>query len=480
MNVTKEENGTWTARVYYRDYDGDQRRKTKRGFETEAEAEEWCERFAQENAGVVDVTVEKFFETYKADVAPRIRLNTWLTKESIVEKRIMPWFGAMRMNEIKPIDVVRWQNSLMGYKQANGKSFSATYLRTVNNQLSAIFNHAVRFYGLPKNPCAATTRMGSQKGPEMKFWTKDQYLEFADAIADKPQAFYAFELLYWCGIREGELLALTPADFDLQNARLNITKSYQRIKGEDVVTDPKTPKSKRSILMPKFLVEEMSEYLDELHIGDNERVFPVTKYFLAHEMRRGSDAAGLEHIRVHDLRHSHISLLIDMGFSAVAIADRMGHESADITFRYAHLFPSAQNDMADQLEKARRGRTMSAKNLDRHGRLRSKVVAFRMSEQEAKHLDDLVAVFGMNKQDYIISKLLDREVVVKPSSRVQKALRMQLEDVARELSRLTRIDEAEPEKLEMAEHLIEVCESLTGRSISQVGTLERDIFNMGR
>ncbi|NLH92529.1 MAG: mobilization protein [Atopobium sp.] len=123
---------------------------------------------------------------------------------------------------------------------------------------------------------------------------------------------------------------------------------------------------------------------------------------------------------------------------------------------------------------------MSAKNLDRHGRLRSKVVAFRMSEPEAKHLDDLVAVSGMNKQDYIISKLLDREVVVKPNSRVQKALRVQLEDVARELSRLTRIDEAEPETLEMVKHLIDVCESLTGTSISQVGTLERDIFNMGR
>ena len=123
---------------------------------------------------------------------------------------------------------------------------------------------------------------------------------------------------------------------------------------------------------------------------------------------------------------------------------------------------------------------MSAKNLDRHGRLRSKVVAFRMSEQEAKHLDDLVAVSGLNKQDYIISKLIDREVVVKPNSRVQKALRMQLEDVARELSRLTRIDEAEPETLEMAKHLIDVCESLAGASISQVGTLDRDIFNMGR
>ena len=123
---------------------------------------------------------------------------------------------------------------------------------------------------------------------------------------------------------------------------------------------------------------------------------------------------------------------------------------------------------------------MSAKNLDQHGRLRSKCITFRMSEQEAKHLDDLVAVSGLSKQYYIISKLLDRGVIVKPNSRVQKALREQLEDVARELSRLTRIDEAEPETLEMAEHLIEVCESLAWASISQVGTLDRDIFNMGR
>lgn len=123
---------------------------------------------------------------------------------------------------------------------------------------------------------------------------------------------------------------------------------------------------------------------------------------------------------------------------------------------------------------------MSAKNLDRRGRLRSKVVSFRMSEQEAKQLDGLVAVSGLSKQDYIISKLLDREVVVKPNSRVQKALREQFEDVARELARLTRIDEAEPETLELAKHLLDICESLSGTSISQVGTLDREIFDMGR
>ena len=105
--------------------------------------------------------------------------------------------------------------------------------------------------------------------------------------------------------------------------------------------------------MPDFLCEEMQEYLHSLYkVQKNERIFPVTKSYLLHEMDRGSREAGVKRIRIHDIRHSHVSLLIDMGFSAVAIANRVGHESIDITFRYAHLFPSRQHEMAEQLSKA--------------------------------------------------------------------------------------------------------------------------------
>ncbi len=75
--------------------------------------------------------------------------------------------------------------------------------------------------------------MGAEEHPEMLFWTKDEYLKFAEAMMDKPMSYYAFEMLYWCGIREGELLALTPADFDFTNGTLSINKSYQRLKGEE-------------------------------------------------------------------------------------------------------------------------------------------------------------------------------------------------------------------------------------------------------
>lgn len=173
---------------------------------------------------------------------------------------------------------------------------------------------------------------------------------------DKPMSFYAFEVLYWTGVRLGELLALTKRDFDFEKRSMTINKSYQRIDKQDLITEPKTPKSNRTIQLPKFLCEELQDYFRQIYGADEtSRIFPVTKHYLRHEMIRGCQETGVKEIRLHDLRHSHVSLLIDMGFSALAIADRMGHETIDITYRYAHLFPSKQRQMADQLDFERGG-----------------------------------------------------------------------------------------------------------------------------
>ena len=151
-----------------------------------------------------------------------------------------------------------WQNVIRGLTDAKGKPYSPTYLKTVHNQLSALFNHAVRYYGLQVNPAAKAGNMGVEERREMLFWTKEEYLKFADAMMDKPLSYYAFEMLYWCGIREGELLALTPTDFDFEAGTVSISKSYQRLKGKDVITTPKTKKSNRVIKMPKFLCGAVS------------------------------------------------------------------------------------------------------------------------------------------------------------------------------------------------------------------------------
>jgi integrase len=198
--------------------------------------------------------------------------------------------------------------------------------------------------------------MGKAKNKEMKFWTREEYQKFADVMMDKPRSYYAFEVLYWTGVREGELLALTPADFNFERNTLTISKSYQRLKGRDIITTPKTEKSSRTIKLPKFISEEIQEFIKMTYgIEPSDRLFTVTKSYLHNEMKRGAKAANVQKIRIHDLRHSHISLLIDREFSAIAIADRVGHESINITYNYAHLFPSRQDEMADKLDEERGG-----------------------------------------------------------------------------------------------------------------------------
>ena len=355
MAVYKDEKtNTWRVLYRYTGWNGERKQSQKRGFKTKREAQAWEREQINRLGGDLDMTFQSFVQHYAEDIQTRIKENTWATKDHIIKTKLLPYFGKLRMSSITPQQIIKWQNELLNYKDENGKPFSPVYLKTIQNQLSAIFNHAARFYNLKENPCKKAGSMGKKKNREMLFWTKAEYLKFADAMMDKPVSFYAFEMLYWCGIREGELLALTPADFDFEKQTVTISKSFQHLNGRDIITTPKTEKSNRTIQMPKFLFGEIQDYLSMLYdVKPDNRIFPITKSYLYREMQRGVRQSGVKRIRIHDLRHSHISLLIDMGFSAVAIADRVGHESIEITYQYAHLFPSKQTEMADKLDMER-------------------------------------------------------------------------------------------------------------------------------
>ena len=349
-----KENGTWYVQFRYTDWKGERQQKLKRGFATKKEAQAWEREFLMEKQADINMSFESFVGLYEKDIKPKIKLNTWITKESIIKQKILPYFQKRKLSEITAKDIIDWQNEIRELTDCHGRPLSKTYLKTVHNQLSAIFNHAIRYYGLQINPAQKAGNIGVEEKKEMLFWTKDEYTKFSEAMMDKPISYYAFEMLYWCGIREGELLALTPADFNFDRGTVSINKSYQRINKQDVITTPKTPKSIRVIQMPKFLCDEMQDYFKMFYSLDSDsRIFPISKNYLHREMARGSKATGVKRIRIHDLRHSHVSLLIDMGFTALAIADRVGHESIDITFRYAHLFPTRQIEMADKLDMMR-------------------------------------------------------------------------------------------------------------------------------
>lgn len=248
--------GKWLIQYRYTDWQGKRRKSTKRGFATKREAEEWLRNFLITQKADFDMKFADFWKMYCADMETRLREHTMRTKKYIVELKILPYFGNKRVNDITAADIRQRQNELikMGY--------SPTYLKTINNQLSAIFNYAVRYYDLKSNPCAKAGSMGKSKAEEMDFWTGEEFRRFIDSVMNKRLSYMAFMTLYWTGMRLGELRALTPADFDFETNMLSITKSYQRItspfKGQmSCVRELKLVQKEKKYILKQLPVKEM-------------------------------------------------------------------------------------------------------------------------------------------------------------------------------------------------------------------------------
>ena len=191
MNLTKDKKkGTWYVQFYYTDWQGIRKKKFKRGFKTKSEAQEWAMNFLQKQKCDTSLTFGQFIDEYYEDMEKRLKDNTMKTKKYIIEYKIRPYFQNKLLSEITPLDIRKWQNELLdkGYKQ--------TYLKTVNNQLSAMFNYAVNFRGLPSNPCRKAGSIGKGRAEEMKFWTLDEYKVFIEGAKDKAVSYIAFQMLY--------------------------------------------------------------------------------------------------------------------------------------------------------------------------------------------------------------------------------------------------------------------------------------------
>ena len=343
-----EKTGKWFAKFYYTNWQGIKKQKWKRGFATKKEALGFARDFLEKQSANPDMTFQNLYEIYMEDMAARLKQSTLLTKKTVLQTHILPFFGNKPINEIKASDVRRWQAKLM----SSPNNYSQTYLKKINTELNSIINYAKRFYDLNTNPCGKAGTIGKAKAEEMDYWTYDEYIAFREGVKDKSLSYICFEVLYWTGMREGELLALSPADIDLDNKTISINRTYQRIEGKDVFTSPKTRKSKRKIPIPDFLCQELSDYIQSRYMLDaDERLFPVTKSYLSHEMIRGCKNTGVKKIRIHDIRHSHASLLINQGCDALMLADRLGHEKVSTTLNtYSHLFPHKQQELVHSLE----------------------------------------------------------------------------------------------------------------------------------
>lgn len=202
--IKNHKTGMWEVRTYYKDLTGARKQKTKRGFAKKSEALEWERNFKLKEDQSISMSFKSFVDIYLTDLEPRIKRNTFLTKKHIIETKILPYFGKRKLDDIRTSDVIQWQNEIMKLKKDNGELFSPTYLKTIHNQLSAILNHAVNMYGLKDNVARKAGTMGKEENKEMEFWTQDEFQAFLECVADKPISYYAFEMLYWTGLREGD------------------------------------------------------------------------------------------------------------------------------------------------------------------------------------------------------------------------------------------------------------------------------------
>lgn len=347
MPVYKDEKrNTWFCKCNYKDWLGESKSKMRRGFATKKDAQQWEHDFLQKQSASMDMKFASFVEVYFEDKAPRLKERSIMTKWTLFETKIIPYLGEKQMNEITTVDIIKWQNTLLN------QDYKPTYLRMIQNQMMALFNHAEKFYDLKDNPCKKVDKMGRSNAKELNFWTKDEYEQFIQCFSPDEEMYrIIFQMLFWRGCWVGELLALTSQDIDFENGTVNISKTYYRRNQTDYVTPPKTESSNRKITIPKFLAEEMRDFVDrQYELTPENRIFPITDRAIQKKMKQKMEQANLKPIRMHDLRHSHIALLIEKGMQSLVFAQRVGHDSVNTTMDiYGHLYPNKQKQVADLL-----------------------------------------------------------------------------------------------------------------------------------
>lgn len=339
-----EKTKTWYCKFYYTDYTGTKRQKKKWGFKLQREAKEWERAFLERQQGTPDMTFQALYDTYTEDMSHRLRQNSIDGKKNVFKNRILPYFKDRAVNSITPKDIREWQN------QQIDLGYSDAYLDRIQNMMTTIMNYAVTYYNLPSNPCDKAGHMG-KRTRSMNFWTLEQYSSFLAHITDVT-ARTALQVLFYSGMRFGELLALTLADLDFTANTISITKSLQHKASGPLIGPPKTDNGIRCVTMPESIMQEVKTYTGKIYgIQPDDRIFTFTKSLIRGNMKRGSAAAGIPFIRIHDLQHSHVSLLIELGFTPHLIAERIGDTVQMVNNTYGHLYPNKHGVVADRLNQ---------------------------------------------------------------------------------------------------------------------------------
>ncbi|MBQ0070395.1 MAG: site-specific integrase [Spirochaetales bacterium] len=349
MSVFKDTfTNTWACKFRYKDFSGNIKQHKKTGFTTKREASQYEIDEKPKLEGVSSGTFEAIAKQYLEHCELTQKPSTLFATKSLYRNNYLPYFGKRKVKDITKVEIHEWQLEMMK------KNYSQTSLKTINSKLHAFFNYCVEYDIIKTSPMPKS--IGSKKGEEMKFWTLEEFQKFIPFYKDEPMYETGFSILFFGGIRIGELLALTYRDFNFQKNTVSITKNcvitFSKTEGHKVyIQSPKTQKSIRTISLPKTVMDMVRFYfLKNFQLNENDRLFPVYKNLFNIRLDKGIKACGLKRIRLHDLRHSHASMLMNMGVPIKQISERLGHEDIETTLRtYAHLYESKENELANML-----------------------------------------------------------------------------------------------------------------------------------
>ena len=354
---------TYYCSFYYYDWQGQNKRKVKRGFKLAREAKAYEADFLSKLASDCSIKFKELRNQYLEYChTKKLKPTTISNKTFLIGKHFAPFFDNFSVNQITPVIINKWQSEFL----SNDQCYSDTYARTVNNLLAAIFHYAMKIYGLKSNPVKILDNIGKAKTNRLDFWTVEEFELFLKTLQDKklnqaakvkrlvddyPLA-VAFKILFYCGLRKGELLALTVSDFDYNNRTIRINKNYKRLNGEDLIMSTKTTKSNRVITIPESLNLILYDFINKLYEPTPEtRIFHMLSASNMHRtMHTTAKLAGLKEIRIHDLRHSCCSLLFNLGCTPLEVKNYLGHENIKTTLDiYAHLYPEKIDEIANKL-----------------------------------------------------------------------------------------------------------------------------------
>lgn len=341
MSVHKDERktGTWFAHIRYTDWTGQRRQHRKRGFPTKREALEYERNFLSKQS-CTGLTMKALYDLYMEDCVHRFDKPSTVLAVKTYLARVMPFVEKLGVEQVTPQIIRNIQ-----YKLQNA-GYAGQTIRHSITYLSTMFNYGVKYLHLQNNPCHIAGSVITLKRREMTIWTQDEFLKFLAAV--NPCYKTLFSVLFYTGIRIGELLALTWND--VEGNVLHITKTYN--KTQKASTPPKTATSVRDVTMPGFLVDMLSRRPYGYALSD--RIFPRTSAAVSYALQAGAKRAGLPIIRVHDLRHSHASMLLSAGVSIPAVSRRLGHANSKITLQvYAHALKNDDANIARLLDEKR-------------------------------------------------------------------------------------------------------------------------------